>query len=269
MANRGKSKSDEFYCQALRGAREIHRDGTKTSHPGLRSFASGFDAASGYDLRSVNKWTPAQKRKVSIYFNELQNLTAQEKKVFHPRNKEHLRQAQAIGGHDKKLKQFVVAFVPGSINAKVKFTKDGITIREPDRNYWRIDREFNQKRLATNPKAEIKRVLDTMPGAQRYQIIAGPNLIMNMYDGKIVEREILRLQLKYDGHSEIRSGNKRGADPTNHDYRKWLHGLIGYQFPSVKRDTVINAMHEISTQNAAIRKQRAARRRRSKNRKDK
>ena len=229
MAKRRPVKSAAWYRAALLGVAD--REGELS--PGLRGVAKGFSAAEGYNLRDLRegRWTAAQKRKVTMYFHELQQLTAQEKVTVKTRSPKRLAQAQAIGGHDPKYK-FKVAFVPGSKNAKVEWTDEGLVIRE--RGYTKIEAAFNPESLASDPQAEVNRVLaqKRMKRAQRFRIKAGANLIGTLYDGGTVGNAIRKLMAKYDGERPLpRSSGNRGDNPEVHDWRKWLNGVTGYVFP--------------------------------------
>ena len=229
MSKRKPAKSAAWYRAALLGV----EDSQGELSPGLRGVARGFKASEGFNLRDLRegRWTAAQKRKVTMYFHELQQLTAQEKVTVKTRSPKRLAQAQAIGGHDPKYK-FKVAFVPGSKNAKVEWTDEGLVIRE--RGYSKIEAAFNPEALAADAQAEVERVLSQkrMKRAQRFRIKAGANLIGTLYDAGNVGDAVRKLMAKYDGVKALpRSSGNVGDNPAAHDARKWLNGVTGYVFP--------------------------------------
>lgn len=229
LAKRKSGKSAAWYRAALLGVAD--REGELS--PGLRSVAKGFKAAEGYNLRDLKagRWTAAQKRRVSMYFHELQQMTAQEKVIVRPQSPARLKEAQTIGGHDPRFK-FKVAFVPGSPDAKVEWTSEGLVVRE--RGYSKVEAAFNTVRLATDPDAEIARVLaqKRMKRAQRFRIQAGTNLIGTLYDQGTVTKAVRSLMAKYDGAKPLpRGSGNRGDNPESHNWRRWLRGVTGYVFP--------------------------------------
>lgn len=229
MSKRKPAKSAAWYRAAILGVAD--RDGELS--PGLRRVAKGFSAAEGYNLRDLKagRWTPAMKRKVSMYFHELQQLTAQEKVVVKTRSPRRLREAQAIGGHDPRF-AFKVAFVPGSSKATVEWTPEGLVVRE--RGYSKVEARFDPVALAADAQAEVARVLSQkrMKRAQRFRIQAGVNQIGTLFDAGNVGAAVRKLMEKYDGSRPLpRGSGNRGDKPEVHDWRKWLHGVTGYVFP--------------------------------------
>lgn len=258
-------KSAAFYKAAVRGV--IDREGELS--PSLRRVAVGFKASEGYDLRKVNQWTPSQKRRVTNYFHELQNLTAQQKIILRPRNAERLKEAQIIGGHSKGFK-FKVAFVPGSAKAKAVWTKEGLSIVEP--THEKMEREFNKIALARDPEKEIDRVIESTRKivgyrddgtpirrtATDFHIKAGENLVMKTYDATILKQQVLNLMNRYDGVKPLPRGSGNYGDaPKSHNWRRWLNGVVGYHFLKHKTENKIREFRTIEDANRAVQKRRA------------
>lgn len=262
MSKRKVAKSNEWYRAAILGVAD--REGELS--PGLRTVARGFKAAEGFNLRDLRegRWTPAQKRKVTMYFHELQQLTAQEKIIVKTKSPRRLREAQAIGGHDPRY-AFKVAFVPGSKTAKVEWTPEGLVIRE--RGYSKVEARFNHEALALDPKAEVARVLaqKRMKKAQRFRIQAGMNQIGTLFDVGNVGDAVRKLMAKYDGTKPIpRSSGNRGDKPEAHDWRKWLNGVTGYVFPFNANKRRPDAANKELERNRELQRRRANKRKASK-----
>jgi hypothetical protein len=246
-----------FYKTAIMGA----VDSKGNRFMGLRSAAIGFEAADGFDMRRVTALTPAQKGKITKYWHELQELTAQHKYVYCPRRADYLYEAQILGGHKKGLK-FKVAFLPASEDAKIVHTAQGIQIHEL--GFSKRLPNFDALKLATSPEAEIKRVMDMNPKATRFQIRADKNLIGQVGDRRTTIRKILLLMEKYDGVSELpqTSGN-RGDSPENHHYEQWLHGLVAYEVDEITREDMRQYLRVGERENKKLRKARRAMRKRN------
>lgn len=234
--------------------------------PGLRRVAKGFKAADGYNVRDLNegRWTPAMKRRVSMYFHELQELTGQEKIVVHTRSPARLANAQAIGGHDPKFK-FKVAFVPGTSKSKIIWNADNtLTVRE--RGYDKRPVLFNPESLARDSAKEVARVLrdPKLKGVNTFGLLTGKNVMFGeMPDRHFLLEKVQKLMFKYDGRKEIpRSSGNRGDKPSAHHYSRWLFGVQGFRFaPQTKHGPVLDA---ISQGNAKLRRRRAAMRKKAK-----
>lgn len=264
MAKRIK-KSAEYYRAALLGVAD--RKGELT--PGLRAVAKGFKASEGYNLRDLRegRWTPAMKRKVTMYQRELNQMTAQEKIVIRTRSPDRLQKAQAVGGHDPKYK-FKVAFVPGSAKSEVIWNDDN-TPTVKDRGYSRIPAHFDGEALAIDPQAEIARVLalPKMRKAQRFGILTGANVMLGegIPTRKGLAAKVLSLMARYDGIKELpRGSGNRGDKPSAHHYSRWLVGIQGFQFRHDPDKVAPTAFDKIAQGNAEQRRRHAAARGRAK-----
>lgn len=263
MAKRIK-KSNEYYRAALVGV--VDRAGELS--PALRRVAVGFKAADGYNLRDLKagKWTPAMKRRVTMYQRELNQMTAQEKVIVLTRSPDRLKKAQAVGGHDPKYK-FKVAFLPGSDKAEVIWNKDNTpTVRE--KGYSRIPAHFDAEVLAVDPEAEIARVLrlPQMLKAQRFGILTGANVMLgDIPTRKGVAAKVRKLMAAYDGRKQLPAGSgNRGDKPSAHHYSKWLVGIQGFHFRHDPDKVPPKQLQDISDANKALQRRRAAARQRDK-----
>ena len=235
---RKPKKNDAFYRAAIQGVFSTDKNGRRyrspDTHGGLRSYASGFAAADGYDLRDIDSWTPAQKAKVTKYWNALNDLTARSNYVFRGRNKEHLRIAQEVAQHPPKMPAFKVAFIPFTppkgepgFVPELKFTKGTVIVKS--QHHTRRYIPFDKEALVENPDAEIKRAISEAGNAKIFTIQAGMYEISTASDKGMIGEHVKRLMAKYDGVTTL-TGDKKKDDPAAHDHRRWLNGIIGYKF---------------------------------------
>lgn len=257
-----QKRSAEFYRAALLGI----ADAKGEVSPGLRRTAKGFAAADGFNLRDLKagKWTPAMKRKATMYHAALQEMTAQNKVIIHTRSPDRLQKAQAIGGHDPKFKQFKVAFVPGSKDAIVQWDVDNTPIiREP----WgrQLSELFNIDAMASDPKAEVARILalEKFDAVKRFAIMTAPNVMYGeMPNRNLLFDKIRKLMLKYDGVKPLpeTSGNHHGpnANPAHHKWDQWLLGLQGIEpaAPDPRGHKATQIADRISIENRKLQKRR-------------
>lgn len=235
--------------------------------PGLRRVAKGFKASEGYNLRDLRegRWTPAMKRKVSMYFHELQQLTAQEKIVVQTRSPARLASAQAIGGHDPRFK-FKVAFLPGSAKSTLEWDRDNTPIVR-ERGYSKAWEAFNPERLAVDPASEVKRVLGLkkMRDATTFGIVAGANVMLSegLPSRKGLLGKIINLQSRYDGVTALkRSSGNYGDAPGAHHWSKWLFGVQAFRFSKTANQST--KIDEIARANKEVRRRKANARKRAK-----
>ena len=200
----------------------------------LRSFATGFDADSGYSLRDVESWTPAQKSKVTKYFHEVAALTARPYVVKRFRNEQHLEIAQKFSQHDKGFKQFKVAFVPTTTTkpVKIRFTKRESMVTEGP-YFEKIEIAFDQRRLARDPNKEIERAIKSELGDdvrnRKFIVQAGMYLMRSVaHDITTVQNQVRFLMNRYDGKKQ--AGHDKSWNPKHHHYSQWLHGVVAYKF---------------------------------------
>lgn len=206
--------------------------------PGLRSVARGFGAAEGYDLRRIDEWSSSKKRRVRDYYEKMYHLLAQEKRVVRPRTKRNLRILQDSFHGDVPSLGFNVAFVPyvdpkrlpGAKpgRTRIRYTKRGVVLKS-SRGFERLYEAFDKRKLATNPNAEIKRAFKAMPEARLFFVQVGEYQTLNGVSPRTIAEKVNHWMAKYDGVSSL-SGKKKGENPENHDWRKWLNGIVGYSF---------------------------------------
>lgn len=263
----GKSvrHSAEWYARALQGDKDNF---------GLREVARGFGSRDGFNLR--DGLSAKQRKKVRSAFHELQEITAQSRHVYKPKNnskgeQEKLRKAQRLVQEDTDT-EWKVAFIPyaprklknGKLSKpRITFGKEGIRIH--DRGFIKITVPLDQERMATNAKGEIVRAIKMeAPRAQRFTIQAGANEMPVLSDRTGVVKRVMELQNRYDGVKALPLGSGNAGDkPEYHAWDLWLHNLVAYEFPKVSAKAVAQASNTFHDANAALRKKRKADRERA------
>jgi len=268
MAKRIK-RSDEWYRNALQGKGETI---------GLRETARGFSSRDGFNLR--DGLSPAQKRKVTIAHRELQELTAQQRYVYKPKNnskgeKDRLRKAQQITQADTSTK-WKVAFIPH--NQKVlksgKLSKPRITfgkrsVRIHEVGFNKVSIELDQENLVDNPQREILDAIKSeAPKAQRFTIQAGANEISTLSGKTDIVRRVINLMNVYDGKKPLPHGSGNVGDlAKHHKWDLWLKGLIAYEFPRMSvtkmSKAIDQAVNDFHDGNKELQKRRRAERERA------
>lgn len=256
-----KKRSNAHYRALLVGVQDAQGDQLS---PGMRAIANGFRAKDGYDLRALKRgeWTANQKRTLTLYAREIAHLTAQAKMVVRTRSPEKLRKAQAAGGHDPKFKRLKVAFLAGTPDATVEWTKDNRPIVK-ERGYETETALFDQEALAIDGVLEATRAMESLEPNKNdvFVVMAGENLILKAPDGlggiEGTAAYVAKLQAQYNGKNEIpASSGNRGDKPSAHHYSKWLKGVKIFRFARAR--DVGPAIYDITQRNAAIRKKREA-----------
>lgn len=258
-------RSNEFYRLALLGGTD-KKTGEILSY-GLRETAHGFASSDGFNLRDIGSWSPSQRAKVTKYWHELQNLTAQPRFLFKTRDKAKLEQAQRAV-QSEAFYAWKVAFIPhapgktptGKVSKakpKITFTKDGIRIRE--RKYTKAFIPLNARQLAADPAKTIRAAIKAnAPKAQRFSVMALKNEISGVEDKNRIVARVRYYMMKYDGATPLTSGRHVGGAPKSHAWQGWLTGLMGYEFPKATQQAVSDAIGGFDTERLALQKRRRA-----------
>lgn len=251
-----KQYTNEFYKQALLGTPGAD------NYKGLRSYAKGFEAKDGFNLRDIENWTSHQKRKVREYAQQLHEYTARQNIVVRPKSNATLRKLQEAGQHTSGYPAFKVAFIPYTPDRKeptkrpkLRITNDKVIISTG--SYDRIEYAFNKRKLARAPSEEITNILlqAELDGIRRFAINAGKFLIPQIRDPETLHDEIINLIHKYDGANMVR-GKKAGWNPKHHRWTQWLDGVTGYRFESEEPSStkVKELLRDMEAQKAKRRK---------------
>lgn len=217
----------EFYRTAILG------DG---AYKGLRSYAKGFDAKDGYNLRNIDGWTAAQKRKVREYAKEIKTLRERGGVVYRSRSDDKLRKAQEAGRHPETLKNLKVAFIPGAFKPedkpRVRVGKTGVTVSS--KYYDKVFLPFNKSNLLRDTEGEILRVAEQAESMnlRHFVLVTGAHSLGVVYhDMESVYEAVSRLMMQYDGRKPIPAGSGNAGDaPQKHHWRIWLRGVDAYHF---------------------------------------
>jgi hypothetical protein len=189
----------------------------------LRPFVN-FDV----DLRT--KIAPSQKKKITIYFNELQRMTQGKPyalQILKPRKKSRLKNAQYVAGQRTDLPGFKVAFLPvTSDRQKARFNKkDELIVESPNVSATFI--KFDPTELAKNPLEYVnEKVRDRKEKV--FTVQAGDLYELKSSASKSkIANEVAKLVEKY--------GEAEGLTPEdNHYYKKWLIGINANKFKNQK-----------------------------------
>lgn len=193
-------------------AKQLHSERLKK----IRSYVE-FN----YDLRKP--LTPAAKRKIKVYYDEIQALTNRPYQVFRPRSKAHRIESQEFAQHEKMLPQLKVAFVPtnGKEKLKIRFTAKGVIA---DSEHVRIQHiRLSTSALLRDAAAHVnERIKQT--NAKSFTIQAGRYEIPAGFARDVIGNGVARYVSKY--------GN---ADKNNY-FGNWLHGVFAHTFTG--QDTI-------------------------------
>ena len=229
MAKR-KPWSNERYALAVKGYADI---------PGLRKLVKGFEASDRYDLRNIDEWTRAMKRRVRDYDERVHHLLAQERRIVYPRSNEKVKKLQEAFHGEVASKSFKAVFVPyvapilasgETAEGRIKYSEHGITIENGHNT--RHTYLFDHYALATEPDAELRRAFDWMRNASLFYVQVNQFQTLNGKDEPNVTRQVKKWMSKYDGTTALTSGRHKGDNPAMHHYNQWMTGLVGYEFPA-------------------------------------
>lgn len=196
-------------------------------------FGDEFKATAGYDLRSVDSWTPQQKAKVTKYFRVMAPRITGDFIVRRYTVPENLDAAIDASLQEKKLPgQTAVAFSvdPGE-KLEIKVKRGVATVKK--HGIQRIELKFDKKAFLNDPKAEIDRVLK-QTNANVFQILTGGQGQNKTLTRGMVIDEIVSLIEKYPIKKAAGKGSGRGRYVR--PYTDWLNGLIAY--PGTKQKTL-------------------------------
>jgi len=183
-------------------------------------FRDMFSAKSGFDLRSPDSWTPAQKAKVTKYFRVVAPNITGDFEVKRYRIPENMAAAVDASLQEKPLKgQTGAAFrVDPGEKLEIKIKHGVATVKQF--GIRRIKLKFDKKKFLQDPKAEVNRVMQ-QTDAQVFRVLVGGQGQNTTLNRNEVMDEIMRLVEKYDPRN-IRT------DQAQRPFTDWLNGLIAY-----------------------------------------
>lgn len=185
---------------------QIHKQRLKE----IRRFVD-FD----YDLR--RPLTPAAKRKIKKYHDEINALTNRPYQVYRPRRPDHLSEAQEFAQHEKRLPGLKVGFIPtdGANKVRLRFTARGVV--GSTKHVLISDVRLSVAQLLINPEKHVNERIAGNP-ARQYTVQAGRYEIPQGYLPSTVGKAVARLVSVYNDKEN------------NHYFGRWLHGLKAYEF---------------------------------------
>ena len=223
MSRKKSSKTYGAMIRALRKTEVVDEYG-EVKHYNLTGKT--FTASEGYDLRKIGKLTPAQKAKVTRYFDELHRQTAssQPLHIYKPRRKDRIKKALHLVGA-KRFPGFTGVFVqsPTPERPRIKETARGTLKVVDPRGVSSIPVYFDKRQMAIDAAREILRAINEQaPNSEYYKIQAGRFIMEKAtYTIHDIAEEVIKLQGAYN---RVRPDGTLDA----HHHSKWLHGVIAY-----------------------------------------
>lgn len=227
--------------------RNQYRERAKRLRP---FFKDVFTASEGFDLRSPDKWTPAQKAKVTKYFRVMAPHITGDFVVKRYRRPDNKKAALEASMQERPLKgQTAVAFRKTDTREALRVTvKDGVAnvVRS---GVEQISLDFNRKAFMRDPDAEIDRAL-AKTDANVFRIQTGAFAQLKTLTRSEVKAEIARLIKQYSPENIRRDQGQRPFDD-------WLNGLIAY--PGTKKKTYTKVQSFVRRQERQAAKNEIAR----------
>lgn len=223
--------------------RHGYYDSDRERHVG--KFAKGFEARDGFNLREIDDWTPAQKAKVTRYFNQVDKLMARPFTIVRSRKPENLKLVQEAAQHQEYLPDIKVAFVPVARPGEpteVIITRP--TKAEPKKRV--IIRERGVKRepvtferaglgfedLADDIDGAVATFTEQFPGKLYVPLAGEYEMKGQATNAGALAGQLAALMDKYseeEGHDP--------DDPNSHYWENWLFGVAVYDFRTQKEFT--------------------------------
>jgi len=204
-------------------------------------FRDVFTPDAGFDLRDIDKWTPAKKRKITRYFRIMApRLTGGEKVVKRYRRQDHLDEAIRSSLQEEMLPGQTAAVFsvdPGQ-NLKITFnrahkakvTRGGILEDEI---------RFDKNAFLKDWKKEVNKALE-QTDAKLFKIITGANRS---------ERTFTRMSLIEEIAILIEQYSLEELDPKSFDdkwFGEWLNGIVGYKGVTMRKLIKTSKDHKVA-----------------------
>ena len=224
-------------------ADKIYKEKVKELRPYLKK-------ARDIDLRhNINNGT---KSFITKAYQEFSEITVRPFQVYRSKNKKTLKVVQDASQQDTKIK-FDVAFVPTLPGAKVKIRKGKVTLIHKGFSEDKI--LFNMVKLATDPKAELERIIRENKGSKAFQLMAGKYLWNGAMEPDLLIDKALNLFSRYETGGE--GLKKRGA---NSHYTNWAFGVRSYKADTL--EDVFKYVQEYHDKTVSIKRAKKSERRR-------
>ena len=204
--------------------RRIKNDALKLHVKKMRPyFGDMFKAKSGFDLRKPDTWTPAQKAKVTRYWQVIAPQAARTHKARYYKDPENLEAAVMYTQQERLLpgqKAALYAVAPGE-KLTVKVTKGRVKAR---RNSVEVNKVyFDPDLMLEDPVQAGRDALAQLEGAKLYKLMFGPHESRGTFKTPDSVLNAMAFFIGRYGDDEYDS-----EDPFSHHYGNWLGGVIGY-----------------------------------------
>lgn len=162
-----RAKTKQYIKESFNGY--VRTDGVTV--PGVRRVYAGFDAAHGYDLRHIERWSAAKLKAARNRIQSLNTLTGRPFQVITPHTKVQRKSAQRFTGQNlPDQKAFIVpiqdakrdkpVFRQGKIAIERKFPGGTKTIKQ---RYLFIDYVKEQPQTFREMREVTKKMMNDMP----------------------------------------------------------------------------------------------------------
>jgi len=220
--------------------RERYKDRVKV----MRKYFDGFEASAGFNLREPNNWTPAQKAKVTRYWEVMGIQVARPHVVKRFRKPERIYAAAEFSQQDRQLpgQRAVLIPVDDPTNISISFSKDNqIKVKRSGVNINKL--KFNRRSFLVDPIAELRRVL-TATDATVFKFMNGPHESRGVFTRGELEQRIVQIIAEY-GAEEYDPSDRRSRH-----WKNWLTGLIPYSVKDADQVLKDSARYRVLADNS-------------------
>jgi hypothetical protein len=222
-SNPPKSNQKAILSDAKRQRQLAKKQAQKLAKEQVKEMRRYSKSLKSIDLRKQIK--PAKLRQVKKTWEQYQSLTTRGHVVFRSKKKDKLKEAQQYSQMPKVkgAAPFDVAFIPTSLSKpKIKFTKSGIRITQG--NLTETPVQFDMANLASNPNAEIDRILLENPNAEAFLLMCGPHTFNGLLTRKGLREKVLHMMMQYSPGGDAYGRGKGGRSFKDNHYKNWLNG---------------------------------------------
>lgn len=209
---------------AKEARRRIKNDALKEHVKKMRPyFGDLFKAKSGFDLRKPDKWTAAQKSKVTKYWHVIAPQVARSHEARYYRDPENLEAAVMYTQQERLLpgqKAALFSLTPGeTLNVKVK--KGRVNVK---RNSVEVEKVyFDPDKMLEDPIGAGRDALAQLEGAKLFKLMFGPHESRGTFKTPDAVLNSMAFFIGHYGDDQFES-----EDQFSHHYGNWLGGVIGY-----------------------------------------
>lgn len=193
----------------------------------LRALSHSFDPGDGFDLRKIENWSPATKRKITNAYKQVDEMIYSIHKVYRPRKRKNLKIVAKEFWNRDKIPDWLTA-IPIQVTApnlpsRIKISKSGrVRLQEkmPSGEIFTSEHVyFDIEKLIKEPEKEVNETLSRFPDDALFAIITGDH-VSTMGGNKInTELRVLNLMKTYS------AGNYNPNKPSSRYFGNWLFGL--------------------------------------------